>query len=627
MLPKGIKMSTVLHIPHSILNSVQKPARYTGQEWNSVVKDWHQMAVTWVLAFPDVYDVGMSHLGLKILYHVLNSRPDTAAERVFAPWPDMEEQMRRAALPLYTLESFHPVAEADLLGFTLQYELSYSNILNMLDLAGVPLLAAQRSVDDPLVVGGGPCAFNPEPLADFFDFFVLGEAEEAVLEVSDCVATWRRQGRPGGRAEVLRRLAGIAGVYVPAFYDVAYNPDGTVQAVRPNRPEAPAVVTKRVVQDLDAAPFPTRPVVPYLDIIHDRIMLEIFRGCTRGCRFCQAGVLYRPVRERRPDTLLRLAQELVANTGYNEISLVSLSSADYSCLHDLVRQLMAGFQQQRVSVSLPSLRIDSFSVQLAQEVQQVRRGGLTFAPEAGTQRLRDVINKGVTEADLRGAVTAAFKAGWSAVKLYFMIGLPTETQEDVAGIAHLAQQVLAWHRQVMGKGGAKVTVSVSSFVPKAHTAFQWFGQDTPAMLQEKQHCLKALLTDRRITFHWHDPQVSFLEGVFARGDRRLGRALLWAWRHGARFDGWSEHFRPDIWRQAFAATGLEPAFYAQRQRAAAEVLPWDHLSTGATKSFLWREWETALRGGLTADCRHGRCTGCGVCNGLGVSVVDWGEKI
>lgn len=619
-------MSTV-RIAHSILNSVQKPARYTGQEWNSVAKDWRHMAATWALAFPDVYDVGMSHLGLKILYHILNSRPDTAAERVFAPWPDMEEQMRRTGVPLYTLEGLHPVGEADLLGFTLQYELSYSNILNMLDLAGVPLLAAERGVDDPLVVGGGPGAFNAEPLADFFDFFVLGEAEEAVLEVTDCVAAWRAQGRPGGRTEVLRRLAGIGGVYVPAFYDVAYNDDGTVAAVRPNRPEAPAVVTKRVVQDLDAAPFPTRPVVPYLDIVHDRIMLEIFRGCTRGCRFCQAGVMYRPVRERRPETLARLARELVANTGYNEISLVSLSSADYSCLHGLVRRLMADFQPQRVSVSLPSLRIDSFSVQLAQEVQQVRRGGLTFAPEAGTQRLRDVINKGVTEDDLRGAVTAAFQAGWTAVKLYFMIGLPTETQDDVAGIAHLARQVLAWHKQAMGKGGAKVTVSVSSFVPKAHTAFQWFGQNTPEMLREKQQYLKTQLADRRITFRWHDPQVSFLEGVFARGDRRLGRVLLWAWRHGARFDGWSEHFRPDIWRQAFAATGLDPAFYAQRTHGQAEVLPWDHLSTGVDKSFLRREWAAAQRGNFTADCRHGKCGGCGVCGGLGVSVIDWGEKM
>jgi radical SAM family uncharacterized protein len=614
----------MITIPPAVLSRVTKPARYTGQEWGSVRKDHDTVDATFALAFPDVYEVGMSHLGLKILYHVVNRRPDAAAERVYAPWPDMEAELRREGLPLHTLESFRPVSAFDVVGFTLQYELSYTNILNMLDLAGIPLKSADRGDDHPLIIAGGPCAFNAEPLADFIDFFVLGESEEALDDVAAAVAAWKKADRPGGRRGLLARAAAIGGVYVPAFYAARYNADGTLAATTAVDPAAAPVITKRIVADLEQAPYPTNPVVPFLEIVHDRIMLELFRGCTRGCRFCQAGVLYRPVRERRPETLLRLAQELVDNTGYNEISLTSLSSADYSCLKDVVGRLIDRFKDQGVSVSLPSLRIDSFSIELAKEVQKVRKSGLTFAPEAGTQRLRDVINKGVTEKDLEEAVGAAFRAGWSGVKLYFMIGLPTETDDDIRGIAALAHRVRDIYREVTGKRGARVAVSVSSFVPKPHTPFQWYGQNGMDELERKQQLLKTLFRDRSVSFSWHDARVSFLEAVFARGDRRLGDVLLAAWRRGAKFDGWSEYFKFDIWQEAFRETGIDPWFYAGRERDAAEVLPWDHLSAGVDKSFLRREYEQALAAAPTPDCRRGDCRVCGVCQGLGVDVIDWG---
>lgn len=617
----------MIQIDPAILSRVTKPARYTGHEWNSITKIPDSVAATFVLAFPDVYEVGLSNLGFKILYHILNQRSDVAVERAYAPWVDMEKEMRQAAIPLYTVESFRPMAEFDAIGFTLQYEMSYSNILNMLDLAGIPVLAADRGDEHPLIIAGGPCAFNAEPLADFIDFFILGEAEEAIEDVADAIVAWKKAGKPQGRTGILEKVAAIEGVYVPAFYDVTYHDDGTLKAITPNNAAAKPTITKRIVKDLDQAPFPTKPVVPYLDIVHDRIMLELFRGCTRGCRFCQAGIIYRPVRERRPETLLKLAQELVDSTGYSEMSLTSLSSADYSCLHDTVRQLIAQFKDQGVSVSLPSLRIDSFSIQLAREVQQVRKSGLTFAPEAGTQRMRDVINKGVTEQDLEEAVGSAFKAGWSTVKLYFMIGLPTETDEDVAGIAKLAYKVLDIYRTVKGRHGAKVTVSVSSFVPKPHTSFQWYGQNSIEEIERKQRLLKTLLRDRSISFSWHDAQISFLEAVFARGDRRVGKALLAAWRGGAKFDGWSEHFHYDVWMEAFKESGVDPYFYAERERPQDELLPWDHLSAGVDKKFLSREYERALSGDLTVDCRRDHCSTCGVCQGLGVNVVDWGAGV
>ncbi len=610
----------MLHSIDTLLHSVAKPARYTGGEWNAAVKNPAEVAVRFALALSDVYEVGMSNLGLKILYGILNDRQDTYAERVYCPWPDMESAMRQAGTPLGSLETHTPLWNFDAVGFSLQYEMTYSNILTMLDLGGIPLESASRSDTDPVIVGGGPCAYNPEPLADFFDCFVIGEGETLIGEIAAVIASWKKQGRAGGRPALLRALAQLDGIYVPAFYQADYDTSGAFRQVTPISESAPATISKRVVADLDTAPFPTRSIVPYLETVHDRIMLELFRGCTRGCRFCQAGVVYRPVRERKQETLVRLAQELADNTGYDEISLVSLSSADYSCLRELTNELLTRFAPQRISLSLPSLRVDSFSIELANEIQKVRRSGLTFAPEAGTQRLRDVINKGVTEADLFEAAGAAFRSGWSGIKLYFMIGLPTETDEDVLAIADLARKVFALSR---GGRNRKVTVSVSTFVPKPHTPFQWVPQLSVSEMERRQNMLRAALRDRSISFNWHDPQTSRLEGVFARGDRRLGKTLLEAWRRGARFDGWSEYFRPEIWAEAFEATGIDPDFYATRNRETDEPLPWGHIRCGAYDEWLVAEWKRSQSGELTSDCRHGECTGCGVCQDLGVSVMDW----
>lgn len=613
-------------ILEKLLSSVQKPARYTGGEWNSTVKDWNNIDVKIAFAFPDVYEVGMSHLGLQILYHVVNRREDALMERVFSPWGDMEELLRKHNLPLYSLESRRPLGDFDIIAFTLQYEMSFTNILNMLDLAGLPLRAADRhGKDHPLVIAGGPCAFNPEPLADFIDLFVIGEGEEIIGEIIEIY----KNSRGGSKDDLLRQLAGLKGIYVPSLYSVKYSPDGKVLWVEPREGAAPRVV-KRVVADLDRAPFPDKPIVPYMGVVHDRIMLEVLRGCTRGCRFCQAGVIYRPVREKSPDILVRQAEELVNNTGYDEISLTSLSTADYSGVRPVVTGLLDRLSSRGVGVSLPSLRVDAFSVELAKEVQRVRRSSLTFAPEAGSQRLRDVINKGVTGENLIDAVTAAFSSGWHAVKLYFMIGLPTETDEDLDGIADLAVKVLqAGLKCNVSRGRLKVTVSASSFVPKSHTAFQWEPQDTLDELKRKQSYLKERLkAQRKISFNWHDPRTSFLEAVLARGDRRLGAALERAWQLGARFDGWSECFRYEYWRQAFRETGLEPEFYAYRRYRYEDVLPWEHIEAGVAKKYLVREHQRAMQGLATPDCRAGKCPGCGLCPSLEVEPqLLGGEKV
>ena len=612
--------------PIDILSAVEKPARYTGMEFGSIVKSEAETEVSFCLAFPDTYEIGMSYLGFKILYACLNAVEGIAAERAFAPWVDMEEKMRERKLPLASLENSRALKDFDLVGFTLLYEMSYSNIVNMLDMGGVPIWAKDRTLDDPFVCAGGCCVFNSEPLADFLDFCMLGDGEKIIVEVSLLYRDWKREGKPGGRKEFLRRVSQIQGVYVPSFYDVTYNEDGTLKAYTPNEPTAPEVVYKRVEQDVDGLAFPTNPIVPYSDTVHDRIMLELFRGCTRGCRFCNAGMIYRPIRERRPETVLKLAEKLVPATGYNEISLFSLSTADYSYLEPLTQKLISEFKKDRVSVSLPSLRIDSFSVKLAQEVQAVRKSGLTFAPEAGSQRMRDVINKGVTEEDLMNAVGAAFANGWSQVKLYFMIGLPTETDEDVLAIAKLAQMVQWKYKQVTGKGGAKVTVSVANFVPKPYTPFQWAGQNTKAEFDRKHMLLKnAFAKLKNINYQYHDSRTSLMEGVLARGDRRLGKAIYLAWQRGAKFDSWGEFFDYDRWKQAIGDVGLTMDFYNSRPRGEKEVFSWEHTSCGVTRQFLWSELEKAKRADLTHDCRRDTCTGCGVCQKLNVKIIDWKE--
>ena len=611
-----------------ILSSVQKPARYTGGEFASIIKPADEVDATICLAFPDVYEVGMSYLGFKILYHLLNKQQGVQAERVYAPWIDMEAKMRERHIPLRTLETKKTLKECDIVGFTLQYELSYTNILNMLDLGGVPVLAAERTEEDPLVIVGGPCVYNPEPLADFFDFAIIGEGEEVMAEVMEAYKAWKRAGKPGGRQALLQEVVKINGIYVPSFYEVEYNENLTVKAVRPVNVNAPAVVYKRVVRDMNSVDFPTSPIVPFGEIVHDRIMLEVFRGCSRGCRFCHAGMVYRPVRERKPEVLKDLARQLVDNTGYNEISLVSLSSADYSCLAPMVHDMIDEFKDDRVSVSLPSLRIDSFCVAIAKEIQAVRKSGLTFAPEAGSQKMRDVINKGVTEEDLMNAVGAAFESGWNSVKLYFMIGLPFENDDDVLAIADLARKVQYKYYQVTGKRGCKVTCSASFFVPKPYTAFQWFAQDDLENIRRKQFLLKdEIKTIKNVTLNYHDSKTGIIEAVFARGDRKVGKALLLAWQKGARFDGWSDCFDYERWLEAFAEAGLDKDFYAARQRGEHEVFPWEHISPGVSRKFLWNEWQKAYAQQLTHDCRRSTCTGCGVCQKLGVNIIDYKGEV
>ena len=596
-----------------LLMNVTKPVRYMGGEYGAVMKDASRVDVRYAFLFPDTYEVGMSHLGMKILYHAINAREDAWCERVFSPWVDMAELMRENDIPLFSLESRTPVRDFDLLGITLQYEMSFTNILEALDLAGIPLRREDRK-DGPFVIVGGPCAFNPEPLEPFVDLVALGDGEEETMQTIDVYKRWKATGLP--REDYLRMCAEIPGIYVPSLYDVSYNGDGTVRTITPKPgSQAPAVVKKAMVKDLNTAVYPERLIVPYGEIVHNRIMLEIFRGCTRGCRFCQAGMIYRPIRERGIDRLMELADKLVSSTGYDEISLMSLSSGDYSCLPELAHQMVERFAARRVKISLPSQRIDNVLTDTLKETQKVRKTALTLAPEAGTQRLRDVINKGVTEADLIRSVTDAFDQGWSAVKLYFMLGLPTETDEDVLGIADLAEKVRMCYFSIPKERrapGLRITVSASVFVPKNDTPFQWAGQlEYDEVVRRQQLLRQALSRIKGVDFKYHAPDISFIEAVFARGDRRLGEALERAWRLGCRFDGWSDQFRYDLWLRSFEETSIDPNFYATRERAVDEVFPWDHLDCGVTKQYLLREWEKARKGECTPDCRKG-CTGCGM---------------
>lgn len=615
----------MIQIDKAWLQHVQKPARYTGGEWNSIVKDHDQVDVTHALAFPDVYEVSMSHLGIKVLYKVINDLEYAAAERVFAPWPDMEKEMIERGIPLFSLETKTDVMEFDFLGFTLQYEMSYSNIVNMLHLGGIPVYSKDRDLSYPLVIAGGPCIYNLEPIADFFDVASIGESEEWIVEITDIYREEKKKGFPEGKKGLLRKFMAVPGTYIPSFYEPEYDEEGNFKCLHVIEEGAPKTIEKRIIEDMENAPYPTKPIVPFLDVVHDRAVLELFRGCTRGCRFCQAGMLYRPVRERTPRKLLEMAKEIIANTGYNEISLMSLSSADYSKLTELVDLLMEEFKDKKVSVSLPSLRIDAFSIDIAKKVQQVRKSGLTFAPEAGSQKMRDVINKGVTEENLLDACRSAFQSGWHHVKLYFMLGLPTETDEDVAGIADLAYKVLDLHRDITGKRNGQVTVSVSFFVPKTHSPYQWFGQNSLEEVHRKQQYLKSLIKSRNITYNYHDGATGYMEAAFARGDRRLAAVVVEAVRLGAKFDGWTEYFKFDVWLQAFENCGLDPAYFARRDRATDEPLPWDHIDDAVSKTYLLREWEQAQKAALTHDCRRLPCNGCNVCPQLDTAIIDYRE--
>ena len=591
-----------------LLARVEKPARYIGGEYNMQVKA--EADLRFALCFPDVYEIGMSHLGSRILYNVLNGMDGVCCERCFAPWSDMEQALREEGEELFTLETRSPLRSFDIIGFSLLYEMCYSNILTMLELSHIPFMSRDRGDDMPLVVAGGPCAVNPEPVADFFDVIVIGDGEEAEPDLVNAFRTSRAAGE--NRRQLLERLAGIPGVYVPAFYEAEYDETG-FKAIRRTNKLAPEKVTRRILRNLDTAPFVGSQMVPHMQIVHDRVALEVMRGCTRGCRFCQAGYIYRPVRERSEKTLLAQAEELVACTGYDEISLLSLSTGDYSRLHDLLPEIMDRMEGKRVSVALPSLRIDSLLKEELEKMQSVRKAGLTFAPEAGTQRMRDVINKNVTEEDLLRACSDAFESGWTGVKLYFMIGLPTETDEDVLGIAELARKVsrlfYSMPKEKRGKG-LRLTVSVSTFVPKPHTAFQWCAQNDPGEIMRKQRLLvSAMKGIRGGELHYHPSFLSVLEAAFSRGDRRLSDVLVRAHRKGCRFDSWSEHFKPDAWQEAFHECGLTVEEYAQRERALTEQLPWGHVDVVVTGDYLKKEYEKAMEAVTTKDCRQG-CNGC-----------------
>ena len=608
---------TKLALSDEILMKIDKPARYIGNELNSVCKNKDEVSIRFAMCFPDVYEIGMSHLGIQILYDMFNRRDDVYCERVYSPWMDLDPIMREQKIPLFAVESQDPIKNFDFLGITIQYEMCYTNILQVLELSQIPLHAEDRTEEDPIVIGGGPCTYNPEPIAPFFDLFYMGEGEVVYFDLIDRYKEIKARG--GSRKEFLEQAAQIPGIYVPGFYDVTYKEDGTIEAMTPNNPHAPQTVSKQLVMDMSDTWYPEKPVVPYLRATQDRVVLEIMRGCIRGCRFCQAGMVYRPVRERSLEELKRLARTMLKSTGHEEISLSSLSSSDYTKLEGIVNFLIDEFDGKGVNVSLPSLRIDAFSLDVMSKVQDVKKSSLTFAPEAGSQRLRNVINKGLTEENILNGSAEAFKGGWNRVKLYFMLGLPTETVEDMQGIAELSEKVAEVYYDTVPKeqrhGKVQVTASTSFFVPKPFTPFQWAPMCTKEQFLERasivNHRMKEMLNKKSLRYNWHEADVTVLEGVLARGDRKVAAVIEEAYRNGAIYDSWSEYFNNDIWMKAFETCGVDIDFYTTRERSLDEVFPWDFIDAGVTKDFLKREWANAQAETVTPNCRM-RCSGCGV---------------